>query len=330
MKTNTREKIREYITQHDQARAHDLVTVLKISHAALHRQLKKMIEDGTLHKVGKPPLVFYIIAKKDPDIPFKISLPPSLLEAVEENFLSITPDGRLLYGIKGFIYWKDTYQKEKRVEELARTYSSVLTKTLRVKQGWIDGTDRLKSVFHDSKINHLFYQDIYSYPLFGRTRLAKLVMHAKQSENKELISKIAQNALPIINKIIDEFDINTVCFIPPTVPRPVQFIHELRKQLSINLPEIDLAKIVPGDIPVPQKSLATVEERIINAQSSIFPRISHSKMYDSILLIDDVAGSGASFHETAVKLHKMGLGKKRVIAFALVGNIKGFDVIRQL
>lgn len=62
MTTDTRIKIMGYIKTNGQARAADLVELLGIGNVAVHRQLKKLVENGQLVKDGKPPKVFYELA----------------------------------------------------------------------------------------------------------------------------------------------------------------------------------------------------------------------------------------------------------------------------
>lgn len=57
-------------------------------------------------------------------------------------------------------------------------------------------------------------------------------------------------------------------------------------------------------------------------------RILESKII-LLLLIDDAVGSGATLNETAKKLKQMGIAK-RVYGFAVVGSLKGFEVIREV
>jgi predicted amidophosphoribosyltransferase len=51
--------------------------------------------------------------------------------------------------------------------------------------------------------------------------------------------------------------------------------------------------------------------------------------FDKVLLIDDAIGSGATLNETAMKLKETGMAKE-VIGFAIVGSMKGFEVIREV
>lgn len=330
MTTDTRLKIIEYVQKHEKARVHELVPELNLSHAAIHRQVKKLVSEGILQKVGTPPLVFYALQKR-PSVKIDISFSPQEEKIITDNFLYITPDGKLLYGMEGFLDWAHLYQPKQGFPKFAHDYTAIIEEKRGASpKGWIDATAKIAESFPDTPITKLLFADIYSYPVFGRTKLAKLVMHSKQAENKALTQNISNTVKPIIERIIKTFHIDAVGFIPPTIPRPVQFMAEFEKDLALKNPKIDLVKVIPGDIPIAQKSLQSVGERLINAQESIYPKNAVEPPYQNVLLIDDVAGSGASFQETARKLRKIGVGTKSIIAFAIVGNLKGYDVIRQM
>ncbi|MBI5619848.1 nucleotidyltransferase domain-containing protein [Candidatus Gottesmanbacteria bacterium] len=66
MKTNTRERIVEYIQAKKHVRVHDLVRHVGLSAVAVHKQLKKLMAQGILEKSGTPPLVLYAFAEKTP------------------------------------------------------------------------------------------------------------------------------------------------------------------------------------------------------------------------------------------------------------------------
>lgn len=338
MITNTREKIVAYITKNHQVRVHDLSRYLGVSPQALHRQLKKLVQEGTIQKVGKPPVVFYILApqadKETEDLVAKlqVELSAKSIQALTENFLSITPDGKILTGLKGFVYWVQVYQKNSSIKDLVAKYEDILTqkKKYTTARGWIDATNKLRETFDTQYIDHLFFADIYSYPLFGRTKLAKLVMYAKQLEHKDMIDEISRLVKSTIEHIVKTYDIDSVGYIPPTIPRTLQFMDELATQLHLPLPQLDLVKVLAGDIPVPQKTLTKLSERQINAARTIYMKDNKTPSYNRVLLIDDVAGSGSSFHETARKLKAADIGSETIITFAVVGNIKGYDVVREV
>lgn len=330
MITDTRSKIIDYIKLHGQASVHVLHKKLGISKVAVHKQLKRLLNDGLVARVGKPPIVFYILPQEAKTEDQSQNMPLDERKLINANFLSITPDGKLLYGMTGFVYWVQNYQKNKPLKIAADEYAETLKAQKKIfsPHGWINATSKLLAAFKETPITHLLFADIYSYRIFGRTKLAKLVMYAKQTGECKLIDQICDLIRPLINEIVENYAIDAVAFIPPTVPRPIQFMNELKSGLNLHLPEIELVKVIPGDIPIAQKTLAGLQERIINARDSIYLK-NNKVSYKNVLLIDDVAGSGASFNETAKKI-KNNLKSEKIIAFGIVGNIKGFDVIREI
>jgi phosphoribosylpyrophosphate synthetase len=97
----------------------------------------------------------------------------------------------------------------------------------------------------------------------------------------------------------------------------------LANGLKINLPSIEILKI-GGIIPVPQKSLNKLEERINNAENTFVVKSKVS--YNTVLLIDDAVGSGSTLNQISGKIKAKNLATK-IIGLAVVGSFKGFDVI---
>lgn len=329
MITDTRNRILEYIRIHKQARAHDLIKVFGISQVAVHKQLKNLLNKDEVSKVGKPPLVFYIPKEKKEATLDNVS--DRIKKIIDKNYLYISPIGALLYGLEGFANWAKAINEEKRLQKLANEYVNALgnVKKYFKANGWIDATEKLKNTFKEIYADRLLYADFYSLPKFGKTKLGQLVLYAKQSQNRELINQISTLVKPLIEKIIEEFSITAVAFIPPTVPRSLQFMNELKSTLNLKLPNIELAKVTAGEVVVAQKTLSRLEERIINARNTIFTK-NNKGVYHNVLLIDDAAGSGSTFNETAKKLRGITGGKNKIVAFAIVGSFKGFDVIKEV
>ncbi len=329
MITDTRSKILGYIKTHKQARAHDLVRIFGISQVSIHKQLNKLLEEGDIKKVGKSPLVFYVPAIKKIDTPTEIS--EDIQKKIDENYLYISPVGELLYGFEGFITWVKGIKEEARLTQLAEEYVKTLEqfKGYRNSDGYIDATEKAKSTFEDTAVDTLLCGDFYSIPKFGKTKLGQLVLYAKQSQNGKLINELAILVKPTIETIIQKFSIDAVAFIPPTVPRVLQFMDEFEKALNLKIPSIELVKVTSGEVTVAQKTLSRLEERVTNARETIFLKSSENS-YPNVLMIDDAVGSGATFNETAKKFKEIMVGKNSIVAFAIVGSFKGFDVIREV
>lgn len=328
---NTEKGIIEYIKMHQQARVVDLIRVLQVSKVVIHRHLKRLVERGEVRKVGSAPRVFYLLASKTPVIAYQ-EISEELKKTIDENYLYISPLGELLYGFEGFVRWVTEIKEEKRLVHLTDEYVRTLNEYKRHvnSKGWIDATAKIKNTFiEETFVDKLLYADFYTLPKFGKTKLGQLMLYAKQSQNRSLVLKVEEIVSPIIQSIISEYKINAVAFIPPTVPRQIQFMSEFKAVLNLSLPAIELVKSSSGEVVVPQKTLARLEERITNARETIFMRGTENS-YPHILLIDDAVGSGATVNETARKLKNVMVGKKMIVAFAIVGSIKGFEVIREV
>lgn len=331
MKSDTKKRIIGYVRMNKQAKAIDLARAFHLSRVAIHRHLKALVEKGELKKVGKAPLVFYLLAERKPLIPaFTIS--NEIKKVIDKNYLYVSPVGEMIDGFEGFVRWIVEIKEEKRIANLAQEYVKTLSefKPYFSSFGWVDATNKIKNTFQkDSYVNKLLYGDFYTLPKFGKTKLGQLMLYAKQSQNRKLVEKISVIVKPLIEKVIKKFDIKACAFIPPTVPRNIQFMHELKIDLNLRIPEIDLVKSSSGEIVIPQKTLTRLEERITNARETIFLK-NREAFFSNILLIDDAAGSGATFNETARKLKDIKPEKGNIIAFAIVGSIKGFEVIREV
>jgi len=328
MRTDTGRKIVEFIEKNQKVRVYDLVRQFKISPVAIHKQLRKLVVQGQLEKIGRPPLVFYVKSRKEPS--FLPRIAKEQLKKINQSYLYISPRGEIIEGFLGFSRWAVDTKQEKYLERLVAEY--IKTREMANKfintSGWIDALNKLKQTFKKIYAEGVFFQDFYSLPKFGKTKLGQLMLYAKQSQKRNLMEEIIKMTKPFVEKVIKKFKIEAVIFIPPTVPRQIQFMKELRYGLQISLPNLDLVKVYAGDVPVAQKTLVRLEERIINARETIQLK-EKPRLFKRVLLIDDAVGSGATFNETAKKLKEEKMAKK-VYALAIVGSFKGFDVIREI
>lgn len=327
MITDTRERIVEFIGVNGRARVNDLVEHLGLGNVAIHRQLKRLVESGILTKTGTPPKVFYLPAEKQEKPERKKT--GEAEGQVERTYLYVTPAGEMLSGMAGFAAWAKKAKRDTSSAALEYVKSRKRADEFIGRNGWIDATEKVNKTFKDdTRVDKVLYKDFYALPVFGKTRLGQLVLYGKQSQSKEMVKQVAGECQGLIKKIIGRFGIEAVGFLPHSIPRRIQFLKELRKQLKLNFPEVELVKAYRGKIPVAQKSLASLEERVENAQSTIMIG-DIKKRFNSVLLIDDAMGSGATLNETARKLKRAGMAKK-VIGFAVVGSMKGFEVIREV
>ncbi|MFZ2189344.1 MAG: DUF4325 domain-containing protein [Candidatus Magasanikiibacteriota bacterium] len=59
MKTDTTDKILEYIKEKGQVKPKDIINYIGFGAPAVFRQLKKLISEGKIEKSGTPPMVYY-------------------------------------------------------------------------------------------------------------------------------------------------------------------------------------------------------------------------------------------------------------------------------
>lgn len=79
MRTKTGETILELLKTHGKLRVHELIPLLHISHVAVHKQIKKLMDAGKIQKIGTPPRVMYTLSDaKDERSTIPTSLPPEL------------------------------------------------------------------------------------------------------------------------------------------------------------------------------------------------------------------------------------------------------------
>lgn len=329
----TSDKIISYIKEHNQASGKELADYLnEISPRAVRKQLKNMLESGQLRKVGKPPKVYYLLNLEQTNAislqaTYAIAkIDPILKQLIDERYLYITPSGEKKVGWEGFLVWCQKTNQDPI--KTAKEYSQTLQKyDAFSKNGFINGIDKLRRTFTKVNLDKLFYLDFYSIERFGKTKLGQMLLYAKQSQDRKLIRSLTDEITPKIQTLLDKYDIDGVIFIPPTVKREVQFMNELEKQFRSPVARVAVAK-VKTDVPVPQKTLNKLEDRIENAKNTFV--VEDNKQYQNILLIDDAVGSGATLNEVAAQIRRKGLCNGKIIGLAVTGSFKGFDVISEI
>lgn len=325
MITNTRQRIIDYLHRNKNATPAQLTNYLGITERAVSKQLKKLLEDNKIIKIGTAPKVFYQLSSPKTN-KIKYNIPQIIRNIINKNYIYISPSGLMIEGFDGFCTWCE--EKNQDVIKTAQDYIQTIKKyhTYKNKHGLIDGMVKMKNTFKDVFLDKIYYIDFYSIERFGKTKLGTLLLYAKQGQDKKLIKKIVDIINNTVKNLIKNEKINTIGFIPPTVKRKIQFIKELDKMLNINLHRINIIKVTSG-ISVPQKTLPKLEDRIENAKNTMF--IKENNIYKNILLIDDAIGSGATLNEVAKKIKEKGY-KGKIIGLALVGSFKGFDIISEI
>lgn len=326
----TKNQIVEIIKKNGQIQVKDLVQVLGITQAAIHRALNKLMAENLILKRGAPPRVFYFLNTEKPT-PELIQISKEKKHLLEENYIYINPEGKIENGLLGFMEWmkntKNFQKPENCVDDYIKIFNEAQSHRTAKSYKLIEATSRFDTIFKKNNLDKVFYHDFYSLIKFGKTKMGQLLLNGKQSQSKTIIKKISDLVAPDINKIIKNEKIQAVAWVPHSIPRKLPFLKELKRNLKLNLPEIEIIKIYSGDVPIAQKSLSKIEERIQNAEKTIVVVPTEIKARN-ILLIDDAVGSGATLNEVAAKLKFK--GAKHIIGYAIVGSYKGFEVIREV
>lgn len=325
MKTDTRERIVNIITEKGRVTAKDLVDLLNISRQGLFLQIAKLMRVGEIAKVGKSPRVYYYI----PDT--KTGVQDFILDKETTNFVNlrylyVSPLGEKLPGMSGFEEWCRKTRQE--VAKTAHEYMATQKKYDKwAKGGLIGGINKLRKTFSKTYLDELYYLDFYSIERFGKTKLGQLLLYAKQSQSREIIRELVTDVKRDIKMLIKNNGVDAVGFIPPTVKREVQLMRELGGGLDLSLPILGIHKI-KSELMIPQKTLSHLADRVDNAAKTIV--VEDNGSYKNVLLIDDAVGSGATLNETAKQIREKGICQGKIIGLAIVGSFKGFDVISEV
>lgn len=324
-----KEKIRTLFEKEKELTAKELIFKTTASKQMVHLVLKSLVEVNFIEKYGKPPKSIYKLLE-DADGKSKTNLPELSIDKstlLENNFVAITDKGDLITGLEAFAQWC-----EKRNQPLLKTIDEFIKTKEKYKpyynsNGLINGSTKLENTYkNNTYLNAIYYLDFYAIERFGKTRLGTLLHFAKQGQNlflmNKMMSEIRENIISFINS--NKFD--AVGFVPPTIRREVQIMKFIKENLRIALPILDIKK-TSGIIPIPQKSLSKLDDRIINADNTF--AITEQRTFNKILLIDDAVGSGATLNQIAKKI-KIKKVADEVVGLAIVGSFKGFDVITDI
>lgn len=327
MNQDSKSQLLEFIRTFGPQSPADLSILLEISTRAVHKHLKDLLESGEILKMGTPPRVAYKLKESTPQNPLS-DLPEEEIDAINSSFFKLLPNGELLSGAPAFYAWLKSTKQEKNYKSLSKAYltSTRELKDKRNKLNLFDLSQKLQETFNnDLFLNKVMCSDFYSLPQFGKTQLGNLVTAGKSGQDTKSIKTIADLISPQISSLIKSEKIDSLAWVPHSIPRKMMFLPTLKKILKVNLPEWQLIKIFSGGIPVAQKSLSKLEERITNARETILVK-SIPENSKTVLLIDDALGSGSTLNEIAHKI-KLKSPNTKIIGYAIVGSLKGFDVL---
>ncbi len=321
-----KDKIKELFKTSEDLTIKEIVDRLGISKQMAHIAIKQMLEENLLKKLGQSPKTIYRWAIESP-----INLSQGLVlkthdeEFLQKNFLTVSESGNLIEGRLAFEDWckqralpyQKTFEEFKLTKDKYRNYYQI--------DGFINGIEKIRNTkgYELIWLDELYYLDFYAIERFGKTKLGTLLHFAKQGQNRYLMGIMIELIAERIKAFLNEHHVDAIGFIPPTIRREVQLMKFIQSNLNVHLPILEIKKI-NGIIPVPQKSLNKLEERIKNARNTF--AITDRRSFNNIVLLDDAVGSGATLNEVAGKIKNKGVSKN-IIGLAIVGSFKGFDVI---
>lgn len=320
-----RDNIIRLFDQSKELSVKEIADKLQASKQMVHLVMKQLVLEKKVEKLGRTPKTIYRFITQQSRQPEIINVSEDNRNFLKHNFLIVTESGDLLEGIEAFDYWckQRKLPTEKTLIEFIETkrkYNSYYDK-----QGSINGMKKLEGTkgYDIIWLDDLHYLDFYAIERFGKTRLGTLLHYAKQGQNKFLMRLMMDEIESRIEQFIRSHKADAIAFVPPTIRREMQLMKFIQTHLNIALPVIEIKKI-GGIIPVPQKSLSKLDERIRNAENTF--AVTDQRSFDHVILIDDAVGSGSTLNQIAGKMKNKRVAQK-VTGLAIVGSFKGFDVI---
>ncbi len=321
-----KDKILKLLKEKGDLSVKEMSDVLDVSTQGIHIAINQLLDAEIIVKFGRTPKTIYRLAPiKSTIITDLLIIDPEKQDFLAQHFLVITEIGKMLEGVEGFTHWckQRKLPVEKTIDEFIKTQAKY--KSYYSDLGIIDGKEKIANTKGYDKIHldDIFYLDFYAIERFGKTRLGTLLHYAKQGQNKFLMKILVNELKPKLDLLLKKHKFDAIGYVPPTIRREVQLMKYLETHLKINLPKINIQKI-SGIIPIPQKSLNKIEERISNAENTF--AVTETVKYKHLLLLDDAVGSGSTLNQIAGKIKQKGIAK-RITGLAIVGSFKGFDVV---
>ena len=325
---NKKDEILAIIRKSDKISVKELEGMLPIGRVMIHRHLKKLIEENIIIRLGIPPKVYYSIKKSDSTDKQDYNIDNKTRKKIDNNFTLLEPNGNEIEGFDGFAMWckERNYDTARKADEYVKLLDDYEKFT---KDGFIDATSKIETSFNkeDKFLDKLYYLYPYSLPVFGKTKMGQWLFHAKQTQNKVLMKKVIDIVRPQIINFIKKERVDSVGFIPPTVPRNIQFMKELEKSLNLKVPIIKIEKI-KMPIMIQQKGLKDLKDRIRNAEETMAIE-NNSHDYKNTLIIDDFTGSGSTLNIIARNIKKKKISDN-VSGLTIAGSMNGFEVIKEV
>jgi len=309
------------------------------SRVLVHKYLKELISQWKLKKVWKWPKVKYVLTEKNFEDSIWKSCKLEVFEPdykvtkiLDNSFYKFSADWRIF---KWFAWLKEWCNlRDLDIEEKTTNYIKVhkYIESIQNECWLLDATNIFWNHFKEVHLNNVFYADQYKWMEFWRWKLAEMTFYAKQSQNKKLIWESIWEIILKLKCIIKKNNYDAIAITPWSIDRKNQLLGILQDELKqFNLPFVNIIKYYPNNIPIPQKSLKSREQRIMNARNTIFidDANAYTWKYKKVFLIDDFVWSGSTLNETASKLKADWI--KQVDWFAFVWNMNlEYEVINEV
>jgi DNA-binding MarR family transcriptional regulator len=328
--SDTKKNIITYLSKNPNSKVVDIIRYLDLSKQAVQKHLKELIEINAISKVGSPPIVFYKLSENN----------KAKLDIYKNkdfyDFNYIDAAGNIHTSYQGFVYWCN--ERGFNVEVYMDKWIEIRKKYEKYKtNGLISASNKFQDVFgNECFVDEAFFSEFSSREIFGKTALYEKLLISKQVQDKHIFKNVFGIVKPTILRIIEEYKIQYVVFVPPTVKRNIQLMTEFEKYLDLDLPKIKVIKI-KNDVSIPQKTLSKPSERRTNAIETFM--VTNNQYFNgNILIIDDFIGSGSSINYIGKKIKEYKTDRKiKIIGYAICGsangiidNSKKFEIINEV
>jgi len=311
------------------------------SRVIVHKYLKFLVEDWTLVKIWKWPRVKYKLSEKMYDIcnnakkkekfnEKQIFISYDDKKLIDDIFLKFRADWKILKWYEWIIDW--CVERNLDIKDQIGLYIDIYKHIKKIQNKcWLIKVDKVFwKDFEKVYLNDVYYADQYNRMEFWRGKLAEITFYWKSTQNKDLINQSIDEIIYKLECKISKENYDAIAITPWSIDRKNQLLKILKKALEkIWLPFVNIIKYYSNGIAIPQKSLKTRQQRIFNAQNTIFVDDENIEKYKKVFLIDDFVWSWATLNETAKKLKDKWV--KKVDWFAFVGSMDlSYDVISEM
>jgi len=308
-------KLIDYIWQNKTVNIWEIVEHFGVTKMTVHRHLKNLCSNWLVTKRGGWPNTIYEITSSENMTQFLLSIPLNIRAALDNHRYQINKIWKIFWWASGFCSWCIKRNLDVSKESHKRYQYFLMTETMRLDSGCIDASKKLIWYWNDT-LDGLFYQDIYAWPQYGKSKRWTLLEISKIQPTNNLLWEILFHIKPSIQKLVFSKKIDALCFIKPTMSRKLQIMTYLETNINITLPIIPLKK-KPWFFP-PQKSIKHKSDRIANANASFLIK-NYKSIHNHVLIIDDAVWSGATLIENAKRIKESGIAKK-VSWYAITGT----------